>query len=118
MQEDPAKDPARLARERRTVQTMIAMYCRDHHGAPGQICAECLALREYAMARLDRCVYGLGKPACKHCPVHCYRKSMRESMRAVMRYAGPRMVWEHPLMAIRHALDSRRKVPGKPPATP
>lgn len=95
---------------------MIAMYCRDHHGNVEELCAECAALCDYAMERLDQCVYGLGKPACKHCPVHCYRKSMREDMRAVMRYAGPRMIWEHPLMAFRHFIDSRRKVPEKPPA--
>jgi hypothetical protein len=114
VQDHPARKTARLAREKRTVETMIAMYCRDHHGAHGELCAECAALREYAMARLDRCVYGIGKPACAHCPIHCYRKSMREGMRGVMRHSGPRMIREHPVMAIRHLLDSLRK----PPATP
>ena len=115
MQENPIDAPARLVREKRVVQTMIAMYCRGHHGTHSELCAGCAALEEYAVGRLDRCVYGLGKPACKHCPIHCYRKSMRESMRAVMRYAGPRMIWEHPLMAFRHFIDSRRKAPEKPP---
>ncbi|MDR2525428.1 MAG: nitrous oxide-stimulated promoter family protein, partial [Oscillospiraceae bacterium] len=32
----------------------------------------------------------------------CYRADMREKIRAVMRYAGPRMLLHHPVMAIRH----------------
>jgi predicted amidophosphoribosyltransferase len=97
---------------------MIAMYCRDHHGAQADLCGECAALREYAAARLDKCVYGAAKPVCNRCPIHCYRKSMREQMRAVMRYSGPRMILAHPVMALRHVLDARRKAPDKPPATP
>jgi hypothetical protein len=65
---------------------MIAMYCRDHHGEVGVLCAACTALHGYAMERLDQCMYGLGKPACNNCPTHCYRKSMREGMQAVMRH--------------------------------
>jgi hypothetical protein len=97
---------------------MIAMYCRDHHGAKGELCADCEMLRGYAMARLDCCVYGDRKPPCKNCPKHCYRKSLKEQMRAVMLYAGPRMIREHPVMAVRHLLDSLRKPPTKPSATP
>lgn len=113
-----AAGSARLARERATVTAMILMYCRDRHGTGGELCAECAALRDYAMARLDCCVYGDAKPACKKCPRHCYRKSMRERMQAVMRHAGPRMIWEHPVMAVRHALDSLRRAVEKPPANP
>jgi len=29
----------------------------------------------------------------------------------VMRYAGPRMLLRHPLLAVRHLLDERRKPP-------
>jgi hypothetical protein len=29
----------------------------------------------------------------------------------VMRYAGPRMVWKHPVMSLRHWLDGFRKTP-------
>jgi hypothetical protein len=28
-----------------------------------------------------------------------------------MRYAGPRMLWEHPLLSLRHWLDGFRPVP-------
>jgi hypothetical protein len=28
-----------------------------------------------------------------------------------MRYAGPRMLFRHPIMTLRHMIDGRRKVP-------
>jgi hypothetical protein len=34
---------------------------------------------------------------------------MREKIRDVMRYAGPRMLLTHPVMAIAHLLDGLRK---------
>jgi len=114
MQQDPNNSPSRIRREKKTVAKMIAMYCRDHHGEVGKLCTECAELHDYAMARLDRCAYGLGKPVCAHCPIHCYRASMREGMQAVMRHSGPRMMWEHPIMAVWHLVDSRRKAPKKP----
>lgn len=42
------------------------------------------------------------KTTCKKCPVHCYSPDMREKIRAVMRYSGPRMIFLHPFAAIRH----------------
>lgn len=108
----------RRSREARTVSHMVAIYCRDHHAANDSVCDSCAELNSYAMARLERCVYGDGKPTCKQCPVHCYRKDMRETMRAVMRYAGPRMLLSHPILAIRHLLDERGAPPGRPPARP
>jgi hypothetical protein len=33
---------------------------------------------------------------------------MRERVRTVMRYAGPRMLKRHPYLAVMHILDGRR----------
>lgn len=85
---------------------MIEVYCQKHGHEPG--CAGCSALRDYALARLDRCRYGDAKPTCRTCPTHCYRPAMREMIRGVMRFSGPRMLGRHPLLAIRHLLDERR----------
>ena len=46
------------------------------------------------------------------CPTHCYKPEMRERVRAVMRYSGPRMLREHPVLAIAHLADGRRRAPG------
>jgi hypothetical protein len=36
---------------------------------------------------------------------------MREQVKAVMRYAGPRMLYRHPILTLFHFLDGRRKEP-------
>jgi hypothetical protein len=103
-------DGPRIAREKRTISAMLAIYCHDHHGG-GRLCADCRTLREYAHRRLEVCPFHEDKPACNHCPVHCYSATRREQVRAVMRYAGPRMLLRHPLLAARHLLDTRRRAP-------
>ncbi len=64
----------------------------------------------YAAARLQKCRFGIQKPTCAKCPVHCYSPQRREQIKEVMRYAGPRMVWTHPVLSLRHWLDSFRRV--------
>jgi hypothetical protein len=105
------------AREQRTLETMMGMYCRAHH-APGKsrLCPECLELAAYARRRLERCVFGDEKPTCANCLVHCYRAEMRERVRAMMRWAGPRMLLSHPWLAMRHLIDGRRPSPRLPGA--
>ena len=95
----------RIVRERNTVEAMIALYCRlDHHRE--QLCPECRELRDYAASRLARCPFGEDKPTCLNCPVHCYAHQRRERMREVMRFSGPRMLRRHPVLAIRHLIDT------------
>jgi hypothetical protein len=43
--------------------------------------------------------------------VHCYKKEMQSRARKIMRYSGPRMIWNHPLMAFLHLLDGIKRVP-------
>lgn len=100
----------RRAREWQTVSAMIHLYCLKKHRPQSGLCEECLALRSYAALRLERCVFGEGKPTCANCPVHCYQRSRREQIKSVMRYAGPRMLWRHPMLALRHWLDGFRRV--------
>jgi hypothetical protein len=105
----------RRSREQRTVDAMMRMYCAHHHGAGAGLCADCLELSDYARRRLERCVFGDAKPTCANCVVHCYNAEMREKMRVMMRWAGPRMLFRHPLLAIRHVLDGHRPAPRLPP---
>jgi hypothetical protein len=103
----PRETSKRLAREWRTIETMVRIFCRDHH--EGGLCPECKGLLDYASVRLDRCRFGADKPTCAKCPVHCYQKNRREQVKAVMRYAGPRMLWEHPILSLWHWVDARRR---------
>jgi hypothetical protein len=100
-----------LAREKRTLRAMLDIYCRAHHHTRGPLCEECAALADYAVRRLERCPFGAEKTTCAKCPVHCYQPAMRTRIQAVMRYAGPRMFYRHPILALFHpfaALRSRR----------
>ena len=98
----------RIRREKQTVTAMLDIYCHDQHGARDELCPECAALHSYAMQRLDRCPFGEEKSTCANCTIHCYKPAMREQIRVVMRYAGPRMIWRHPVLAVRHVLDGRK----------
>jgi hypothetical protein len=90
-----------LAKEAQTVRVMIGLYCRHHHGGTG-LCDDCRNLADYAEARIRACPHGGAKPACSHCPIHCYKPEMRNKITEVMRFAGPRMTLRHPVLAIRH----------------
>jgi len=108
-------NPKRIAREKKTVAAMIRIFCRLRHRTRGELCAECDELHRYAMARLDRCPFGDDKPTCVNCPIHCYRPQLRDRIREVMKFAGPRMLWRHPVLAIRHVLDGRNSTFAGPP---
>jgi len=101
----------RLAREWKTMSAMVHIYCRDLHRTPDGPCPECARFLKYAHVRLERCRFGQEKPTCANCPVHCYQRARRDQARAIMRYAGQRMLWKHPLLSLRHCLDGFRKVP-------
>lgn len=103
------------ARELATISAMLQMYCRAHHRGEGaMLCAPCAELFQYSSRRLERCVFGDAKPTCANCVVHCYSAEMREQVRVVMRWAGPRMLLRHPLLGIRHLLDGKRPIPTLP----
>lgn len=97
-------------REKAMVSEMIALYCRKNHGTKkGQLCGDCAALEAYARLRSDKCPFMETKTFCSNCRVHCYRPEMREKIRQVMRFSGPRMLFHHPVMAIRHVLESQKE---------
>ena len=98
----------RIDREERTIRAMIELYCRQNHGCSA-ICSDCSELTEYAVVRLTSCPFGGEKTTCANCPVHCYQPRMRDKIRKVMRYAGPRMIVRHPLLTLLHVWDGRRR---------
>ena len=73
----------RLKREHETLVCMTGIYCSHHHR---------------------------GHPGVAKCPVHCYKPAQREAARKIMRFAGPHMVWRHPLHSLFHLFDKFRKV--------
>jgi hypothetical protein len=125
--------PAALAREAKTVETMIGIYCAGNHGSrradrEAALCEECAALVNYVRERLAKCPHsaparssgvsasgaagrekGHRKPKCSKCEIHCYREPERTTIRKVMAYAGPRMAIRHPIQTVKHMLASRAK---------
>ncbi|MEI7087233.1 nitrous oxide-stimulated promoter family protein [Pectobacterium versatile] len=99
-------------REIRTVGLMIELYEKHHPETDDN--AQYKDLFNYAIKRLERCQFGEDKPACKHCPIHCYQPARREAIKAIMRWSGPRMLLRHPILAIRHLIDDHRPVPDYP----
>ncbi len=87
---------------------MVHIYCKAHHQANDLLCSDCETLLQYAFKRIEHCVYGVDKPACSQCPVHCYTPEKRAEIRTVMRFAGPRMLLYHPWLTLQHYWDAWR----------
>lgn len=105
---DSRKTAKKRQTEQRVVEEMIALYCKKQHGtrtADG-LCRDCQTLLDYARARSARCPFMEQKTFCSNCPVHCYQPAMREQIRTVMRFSGPRMLFYHPWMALWHLISS------------
>lgn len=95
--------------EKLLVSEMIVLYCRKNHGTKkGSLCPECQELQDYALNRIHHCPFMETKTFCSACKVHCYKPSMREQIRTVMRWAGPRMLPVHPILSIRHVAVTLR----------
>ena len=95
-------------REKIIVSQMIALYCRKNHHTAG-LCPECAALADYARQRSDKCPFMESKTFCSNCTVHCYNPEMRENIRAVMRFSGPRMLFHHPVAAVWHLIETKKE---------
>ena len=96
-------------KEKRIVGEMIKLYCKKQHKVKKGLCPECQALKKYAELRSDKCPFMENKTFCSNCKVHCYKKEMREKIRQVMRFSGPRMIFHHPVMAINHLIQSKKE---------
>jgi hypothetical protein len=102
---------AKAQEEIALVELMISIWCHGHNHiegrvGDGQLCPECQELMDYARERIHRCPRLCEKTFCSTCPVHCYRPAMRERIREVMRYSGPRMLKYRPIPALKHALNT------------
>jgi hypothetical protein len=103
----------RFTEEMKTMDAMLRLYCKGMHGGKDGLCADCSELLEYSMERLSKCQFGADKPTCSKCQVHCYKPEMRERVKTVMRYSGPRMLKGSPLLALKHMMRSLLHKPRK-----
>ena len=93
-------------KEKKLIPVMIKKYCHGKHGTRGEeLCEECRALTEYALFRLEKCPFKVNKKFCSFCKIHCYKPDMREKIKDVMKWAGPRMIFTHPVFAFKHVFQ-------------
>ena len=97
-------------KEQYVVEEMIRLYCRKNHKIQyretGAMCPVCQQLSDYAKLRSQKCPFMEEKTFCANCKVHCYKPEMREQIRKVMRFSGPRMLLYHPVLAVWHLICS------------
>lgn len=98
-------------KEKAMVSEMITLYCRKKHKTKrGWLCTQCAELTEYARQRSEKCLFMENKTFCSNCKVHCYKPDMREKIRAVMRFSGPRMIFSHPITAVSHVIETKKEI--------
>lgn len=105
------KTEKKRRKEQLVVAEMITLYCQKKHrnGQKTELCPECQKLCEYAQARSEHCPFMEQKTFCSNCRVHCYQPDMRECIRKVMIFSGPRMLFYHPQMALWHLISSKQE---------
>jgi hypothetical protein len=89
-----------------TINKMIALYCKLKHGNY-TLCSECESLFLYANQKLLKCPFGDKKPECRDCKIHCYNAEMRQKMKIVMKFSGPRMIIYHPTDFFKHLINKK-----------
>ncbi len=98
--------------EKKLIPVMIKKYCQGKHRQK-DLCPECQELLDYALFRLEKCPFKVDKKFCSFCKIHCYKPDMQVKIKEVMKYAGPRMLFSHPVFAIKHVgqmLSYKRKL--------
>ena len=93
--------------EQQVISKMILIYCRGKHKSK-QLCEECQQLLDYATEKIEKCPMMAEKTFCSGCEIHCYQAEKREQIKQVMRYAGPRIIFHHPILLIKHVMDGKK----------
>ncbi len=112
----------KVEKDQRVLLRFIRLYCDHRHaeaakaafvvpGLDGRVlgkrpillCLSCRKLLAHALVKRARCPLD-PKPACKHCPVHCYHPTYRQNIREVMRFSGRRLVLSGRLDLLYHLL--------------
>jgi hypothetical protein len=98
----------RLERENKTIKAMIDIYCKKNHHSTLGSCGSCGKIYDYASYRIDRCPHKNSKPACTKCEIQCFSNKMKEEIKKIMRFSGPRMLIYHPILSLFHYIDKFR----------
>ena len=123
--ERPALTEKQITKKRKKeeyiVTQMIAIYCRKNHRdlydrRTKKLCPECEQIAKYSVERSEHCPHIKEKTFCSNCTTHCYSPQMRDKIKKIMRFSGPRIILYHPVLAIWHLVctiaqrNKRRKI--------
>jgi hypothetical protein len=98
----------RLEREDKTIKSMIRIYCTGEHKSKHGLCTECEEVYAYTTFRISKCPHKEHKPACTNCEIHCFKPQMKDKIKVIMRYSGPKMLIYHPILSFMHFFDTRK----------
>ena len=101
-------EPKIIEREKKMVDAMVLIYCKDHHKYENALCSKCFELGVYTKSRLENCRYQEKKPFCGRCGLTCYNVQTKDYAESILNYAGPRMMFQHPMLGLHHFLDAFR----------
>lgn len=100
--------------EKKTMLCMIEIYCMNNHKeyhkfynktfGGKNICKECENIYNYASIRTDKCKFIDTKTFCSACSSQCYNKDMKEKIKNIMHFSGKRMLFHHPIIALKHVI--------------
>ncbi len=99
---------AEVEKEKQVAKLMIKIFCKKKHKQI-ELCKGCKELLNYVQIRAEKCPYKETKTFCSNCKTHCYKPDMREYIRTVMRFSGPRMILYHPVIAIKHLIATKKE---------
>ena len=98
--------------EKEIFAEMVLLYCHHHgharddvHKSAPEPCSNCREIIDYGIHRINVCKFGDAKKFCSQCTVHCFRPDMRSAVQQIMRFSGPRMIFHHPGMVIKHLMS-------------
>lgn len=95
-------------REKKVITEMVKLYCRKNH-KNGELCDECNEVLNYSLKRIDNCKFMETKTFCSNCKSPCYSLKMKEKIKQIMKFSGPRMLFYHPLLVIYHIISGLKK---------
>lgn len=111
-----------MRRDLKTLAMFIHIYCKHKHAeSPREtahfkthdvtaiagreiiVCESCKKLLQHAFVKRSNCPMD-PKPACKHCPNHCYHPAYRAQIREVMKFSGKKLLFSGRLDYLFHLL--------------
>ena len=96
-----------IPNEKKHIKKSFLIYCHKNHGTENDtLCPKCTALLASVMVKMNRCQYGVTKPICDRCEKSCLGAVQTKEFLKIMKSSGKFMLFRHPIMAIKHKLQS------------